>query len=43
MWVKKAEDNKPVYQKVLRGNKFAALAEDDDKMELDFVRREARR
>jgi hypothetical protein len=44
MWVKKREEDEGVSSKrVLRGNKFAPLAEEDDKMELDFIRREARR
>ena len=43
MWVKKREEDEGVSSKrVLRGNKFAPLAEEDDKMELDFIRREAR-
>ena len=44
MWVKKREEDEGVSSKrVLGGNKFAPLAEEDDKMELDFIRREARR
>ncbi len=43
MWVKKAEKDKTAYQRVLKGNKFAVLADEGDKIELEFIRRQARR